>query len=104
MDLGGRNALDATWNNVVLFLETFDPRQVRHAHDIFRRLFEAFYAHAVDTQKVCFLRVSYSCDLSLLTQVYSSPYSLSVLSKKLSSAIILPDFHLCTHLLFASVY
>lgn len=60
MDLGGRNALDATWNNVVLFLETFDPRQIRHAHDIFRRLFEAFYAHAVDTQKVGFPRVSYS--------------------------------------------
>lgn len=63
MDLGGRNALDATWNNVVLFLETFDPRQVRHAHDIFRRLFEAFYTHAVDTQKVCFLKVSYSCGI-----------------------------------------
>lgn len=57
MDLGGRNALDATWNNVVLFLETFDPRQIRHAHDIFRRLFEAFNAHAVDSQKVGFLKV-----------------------------------------------
>lgn len=51
LDLGGRNALEATWKNAVLFLENFDSRQIRNAPDMFRRLFEAFYAHAVDSQK-----------------------------------------------------
>ncbi|KAG0636556.1 hypothetical protein HOY80DRAFT_1054128 [Tuber brumale] len=51
IDLGQKDAMEVVWRQVVIFLETFNPKQVRCAQDIFRRLVEYFFSFATESGK-----------------------------------------------------
>ncbi|RPA93717.1 hypothetical protein L873DRAFT_1815426 [Choiromyces venosus 120613-1] len=51
IDLGQKNTLEVGWRQIVTFLESFNPKQVRCAQDIFRRLVDAFFSLATESGK-----------------------------------------------------
>lgn len=50
-DVGGRNALEVNWQYITSFLESFDPRQIKHAQREFRRVADAFCKHAAEIDR-----------------------------------------------------
>jgi len=51
IDLGQKNAMEVAWRQIVTFLETFNPKQVRCAQDIFKRLVDSFFSFVTESGK-----------------------------------------------------